>query len=270
MPRFLFSIILVLASCFRWTIAHPKIFSNTTDYPLPNQGNVHAHDPSIVFSNGSYYLFMTGYHIGIQKSSNLSGPWQSIGTVLSEPSVVHKPNNSRPWSPNVIEWDSKYYCFYSVSHQNRRNSGIGVAVTDNLDDNSHGDEKGSWTDHGPIIQTGAESAETNFYPYNESNALDPSFMADVSTHQPYLMFGSFWSDIWQVPLVQNLLSVEDPRRPDANHLVYVPGKDADKPVEGSFMSYTSPYYYLWFSHGKCCAFELTGFPEMGHEYVWCC
>lgn len=36
---------------------------------------------------------------------------------------------------------------------------------------------------------------------------------------------------------------------------------------GSFMSYRKPYYYLWFSHGRCCGFH-NGFPSKGTEYVF--
>ena len=31
------------------------------------------------------------------------------------------------------------------------------------------------------------------------------------------------------------------------------------------MSYHEPYYYMWFSHGKCCRFK-RGFPPRGEEY----
>lgn len=68
-----------------------------------------------------------------------------------------------------------------------------------------------------------------------------------------------------MPLSDDLLQVKDRDQPDAKHLAYVPNAKV-KPVEGSFMSYRDPYYYLWFSHGKCCHFE-NGFPDIGEEYV---
>lgn len=258
--------LLALASHSHWATAKDNFISKTSSYPLPNQGNIQAHDPNIFFQNDSFYLFRTGHYLTIHKSSSLSGPWHNIGTVLSGPSIIEKPNSTRPWAPTVIQWNSTFYCFYCVSEEGKRNSSIGVATTDTLDSNSHGDEKGSWIDHGALIETGGGNLST-VYPYNESNAIDPAFIMDVNSHQPYLIFGSYWSDIWQVPLTLDLLAVVNSKRPDAVHLAFLPEEGhTGGPLEGSFMTYTEPYYYLWLSYGQCCRFERTGFPKKGNEY----
>ena len=100
-----------------------------------------------------------------------------------------------------------------------------------------------------------------------SNAIDPSFVIDPVSQQPYLNFGSYWSDIWQVPLMPDLLGVKDAEDPDAVHLAYSPYPDlsGERPLEGSFISFKEPYYYLWISHGQCCSFKTLGFPERGEE-----
>lgn len=233
-------------------------FPQTTEYPLANPGNIVAHDPNILKHNDHYYLFKGGVHIPFFKAPNITGPWEKVGTVLNGPSIIQKQNRTRPWAPMTIERDGTFYCFYTVSKHGTRNSAIGLATTRNID-------KGDWADHGALISTG-NGRQANRYPYDKSNAIDPAFIADQKTGKPYLIYGSFWHGIFQIPLADSLLSVENPKRPDATHLAFVPDVRV-KPVEGAFMNYKEPYYYLWFSRGKCCQF-YKGFPEKGREYVF--
>ncbi|PTU17470.1 hypothetical protein P175DRAFT_090221 [Aspergillus ochraceoroseus IBT 24754] len=236
------------------TSVDSNIVSDTEAYPLPNQGNIITHDPSIIQVNGYYYLFMGGVHIPVHKAANLDGPWEYIGTVLAGPSEIDKVNRTRPWAPMTIEWNNRFYCFYCISDTGRRDSAIGVATSDSI--------AGTWTDHGVLINTG-EGDLAHIYPYNVSNAIDPAFFADPLTGTPYLQYGSFWDGIFQLRLDPTTLTIDHPAHPDSTHLIYVP--EPRKPEEGSFMSYKAPYYYLWFSHGKCCQFS-RGFPPMGAEY----
>ncbi|KAL4921831.1 putative arabinan endo-1,5-alpha-L-arabinosidase D [Aspergillus aurantiobrunneus] len=229
--------------------------SDTTDYPLPNKGNVAAHDPNILRYNNHYYMFKGGVHLPIFKAPNLDGPWERIGTVLDSPSIIQKQNRTRPWAPTVAQWKDRFYCFYAVSKNGKRNSAIGLASSDSI-------EPGSWTDHGALIHTGSGPL-SDVYPYNVTNAIDPAFFVDPATGRPYLQYGSYWDGIFQVPLTDDL-SVENPRHPAADHLVCSPDQRS-RPNEGSFMSYRAPYYYIWFSHGQCCRFN-RGFPQKGNEY----
>ena len=234
-------------------------FPQTTDYPLPIQGNLVAHDPNIIQHNGAYYLFKGGVHIPFFKAQNLTGPWTQVGTVLDGPSTIQKQNRTRPWAPTTIERNGKFYCFYTVSKHGSRDSAIGVATTTNIDE-------GNWTDHGSLIYTG-KGHLSHLYPYTKSNAIDPAFITDQKTGKPYLVYGSFWRGIFQLPLADDLLSVENTEHPDARNLAFVPDVRF-KPVEGAFMTYRDPYYYMWFSHGKCCRF-YRGFPKKGQECVIC-
>lgn len=231
-------------------------FSKTTKYPLPNLGNVAVHDPNILRHDGAYWLFKGGVHLPMYKAQSLDGPWTQLGTVLDGPSEIQKQNRSRPWAPTAVEWNNTFYCFYSISKAGSRNSAIGVATATQLD-------PGRWSDHGAVINTGRGNGSES-YPYTVSNAIDPAFTKDQATGQPYLLYGSYWHGIYLVPLTADLLSVTEPERQNATtNLVYVPDEKV-KPVEGSFMSYREPYYYVWFSHGKCCGFQ-NGFPAVGKE-----
>lgn len=176
-----------------------SIFDQTDKYPLPNKGNLPAHDPNILEVNNAFYLFKGGVHVPIFKASDLSGPWKQIGTVLEKDSIIpNRKNATRPWAPTTVEWKGKFYCFYSLSQAGSQKSAIGVASTDDV-------EKGTWKDHGALVITGNEN---NGSPYNLTNAIDPSFIVDQKTKTPYLNYGSYWHNLWQVPLEDDLLSVK--------------------------------------------------------------
>ncbi|KAL4958703.1 arabinan endo-1,5-alpha-L-arabinosidase [Aspergillus stella-maris] len=237
--------------------SNSSIFSNTDKYPLPHQGNVAAHDPNILFYNNTYYLFKGGVRIPYFSAPSLSGPWENTGTILSGLSEIKKQNRRHPWAPDVIVWNDRFYCFYSISQSGERDSAIGLALSDEIN-------TGNWTDHGAIIETG-NGTFANVYPYNVSNAIDPAFFQDPSDGTPYLQYGSYWDGIFQLRLTENL-TVENPDSPSVDHLVYLPGNSDSKPDEGSFVSYREPYYYTWFSYGQCCQFDQLGFPKKGEEY----
>lgn len=247
------------ASQSSWTSALSQVYETTDRLPLPNQGHVVAHDPNIVEHDGNYYLFKGGHHIPILRSENLSGPWTQIGTVLDQDSIIDVGNRSRPWAPTTIYQNGTFYCYYTLSTHGKRESAIGVATTTTLDGSP-------WTDHGAVIRSGKGKGSAIF-PFTETNAIDASFVTDQETGRSYLNYGSFWHNIWQIPLSEDLLSIEEPKKPDAVQLTFIPDEKI-KPEEGSWMSYHDGYYYVWFSHGKCCKFGQNGngFPGRGDEY----
>lgn len=236
-----------------WGSSLSQVYDTGNHFPLPNHGDFAVHDPNILQNNNAYYLFRGGHHIPIYKATNLNGPWMQIGTVLDSDSVIHVGNRSRPWAPTTIEKNGVFYCFYTLSSPGSRESAIGVATTTTLDGSP-------WTDHGAVVR----SAGSDVRPFDITNTIDASFITDQVTGKSYLNFGSYWHDIWQVPLADNLLSIDDPHSPDAVQLTFIPGQKV-RPQEGSFMSYHDGWYYVWFSHGKCCHF-YKGFPEKGMEY----
>ncbi|KAJ9196887.1 CAZyme family GH43 [Paecilomyces variotii] len=251
-------------------------FPDTDEYPLPIQGNLEAHDPNIIVYDNAYYAFHGGIGVPYFRATSLSGPWESRGKVLKEPSIIKKGARKRPWAPSVIEKNGTFYCYYAVTKGGTRQSAIGVATTTNIDD-------GPWEDHGAVVSTGSSGLNYDVFPYTVSNAIDPAVMQDPADGKFWFTWGSYWTNIWQVALTDDLLSVENPKSPDARNVAYVTldGRDnvmlkqypvdydpqGIRPVEGSFMSYRAPYYYLWFSHGKCCHFpEGRVLPPGGDEY----
>ena len=243
----------------------------------PGRGtDLHIHDPSIVSVDGTFYAYGHGEHIPIHKAPNLDGPWTFAGSVLDHDSVIEKGNRKLLWAPTTVEVDGLFYCYYSVSKPGSRDSAVGVAT-------SASPGPGGWTDHGAVVQSGTGDGSTS-HPFDISNAIDPS--AIVVNGQGYLNFGSYWTGIWQVPLGWDLVSAATQSKDkSARHLAFEPwavfprSKNTNPlygdptgghPVEGAFISYHAPYYYLWYSWGKCCDFNPKHLPIRGNECVHPC
>lgn len=67
--------------------------------PEPCTGNCFAHDPGFIrrSSDGEYFRFNTDTYIDIMKSSSVSGPWQVVGNVLPNGSIVDVAADEGLW-----------------------------------------------------------------------------------------------------------------------------------------------------------------------------
>ncbi|KAL4897950.1 glycosyl hydrolase [Aspergillus ambiguus] len=271
-------ILVVLAILY---LAIIVLFANTrrvvpihrqTPFPPTHPADLKIHDPSILKVGDRYYSYSVGPRIVIHEAPTLSGPWKQTGHVLDADSIIPKGDRKAPWAPTTIEVAGTYYCYYAVSQSGCRNSAIGVAT-------SQSPGPGGWTDHGAIINSGTGPGADSV-PFDRSNAIDASVIV-TSDGEGYLNFGSYWTGIWQVPLNRDLVSARDVKTTAVRHLAYEPhaispaGKNPNPlcrdpsgshPIEGAFVSYHAPYYYLWFSWGKCCKYNPKALPAPGKEY----
>lgn len=133
--------------------------------------------------------------------------------------------------------------YYAVSTFGSQASAIGYATSTTM-------EYGSWTDHG---STGISSSSGKAY-----NAIDPALIEVNGAY--YMNMGSFYGDIYQVPMN----SAGTAAASAAYNIAY--NSSGTHAVEGSFMYYRSPYYYLFFSSGACCGYD-TDKPAAGAEYT---
>ncbi|KAE9375912.1 glycoside hydrolase family 43 protein [Stipitochalara longipes BDJ] len=205
-----------------------------------------AHDPSVIqrASDGTYFKFNTGTGIQYATASSLAGPWTIQGYVLPDGSSIDNSGSDDPWAPDVHLVDGVYYLYYAVSTFGTQTSAIGVATSTTMN-------VGTWTDHG---SAGISSTSAKSY-----NAIDPNLIMVGST--PYLNFGSFWDDIFQVKMSSSLTSTAGA---SSYNIEY--NSAGDHPCEGSYMFYYDDYYYLLWSHGICCDYETT-LPAAGAEYM---
>lgn len=110
-------------------------------------------------------------------------------------------------------------------------------------------ELDSWTDHGSV---GVASSSSKSY-----NAIDPNLIDADGTY--YLNFGSFWDDIYQVPMN----SAAKKTSSSSYNIAYTSsGTHAE---EGAYMYKYGSYYYLFYSAGICCGYD-TSLPASGAEY----
>ncbi|KAE8149479.1 putative arabinan endo-1,5-alpha-L-arabinosidase B [Aspergillus avenaceus] len=241
--------------------------------PYTHSSDLKIHDPTLIKVGATYYSYGVGEHIIIHQATNLAGPWAEIGSVLNNDSIIPKGDRAKPWAPTTIQVNGTFYCYYSVSNAGCRDSSIGVAT-------SQSPGPGGWTDHGAIVESGTGKGSDE-YPMTEVNAIDPAVL--ITEDEGYLVFGSYWSGIWEVPLSDDLISTDNKTRSNAHHLAKHPqsvdpkteAKNPDPlcqdssgrhPIEGAYISYHAPYYYLWASWGLCCDYDPNNLPPAGEEY----
>lgn len=221
----------------------------------------YVHDPSVIISSsGTYYRFVTFKNITIATAPSISGPWTTQkGAALPNGTSIKLPTIPTPslWAPDVSELDGTYYLFYAASHgrPEAQNSDIGVATSTTLD-------SGSWTDHGSI-----GIANQTYY-----NRIDPNLLQSTNgdgSSSLLLAFGSYWHDIFQVPLTN------PPLKTASNApAVQLERNTSNVVVEGSYQfrwtasndnNQNKTYYYLFFSSGACCN-EPPNLVAPGDEY----
>ncbi|RMY75343.1 hypothetical protein D0863_02631 [Hortaea werneckii] len=212
------------------------------------QGQVH--DPSVVYDGqATYYRFTTDNEITIATAPSIAGPWTNQGAALPGGSSIDKPGRYDLWAPDVFLQDGTYYMYYSVSTIGSQNSDIGVATSPSM-------AVGTWTDHGSI---GIPRDDSRW------NRIDPNLFQHDANSPLYLSFGSFWENIWQVPMNDPPLSVAG----SAIHLEQNPSNPA---AEGSYQFWYpvegTDYYYLFFSKGICCNTPSSpgGLPSENDAY----
>ncbi|KAF3224447.1 hypothetical protein TWF106_003912 [Orbilia oligospora] len=235
-PTLLLSILLLSST---------KLASAAYANPGACSGDCGTHDPAVTrrVSDGRFYRFSTNNFISIASAPNIAGPWRYLGQALPGGSKISGFSGVDLWAPDVIYKDGLYYLYYSVSSFGSQNSAIGVATSTTMD-------PGTWVDHGT---TGVSSRSGSPY-----NAIDSNVVKTDNGF--YMSFGSFWGDIYQIKMDNNLLNIAG----SSYQVAWTSfGNGA---MEGAFIYYRSGsgYYYLFTSWGNCC--QLVPRPPAGTEY----
>ncbi|HEY9358356.1 MAG TPA: arabinan endo-1,5-alpha-L-arabinosidase [Arthrobacter sp.] len=191
-------------------------------------GARHAHDPTVVRDDdGTYYMFSTdsvansqhipaGVHI---RTSPDLVEWTYAGTAFDGvPGPAAEWSGAKGlWAPEVVRWESgDWRMYYSASTFGSNTSAIGLAVAPS--------PSGPWRDRGLVVATRAGQ--------HSQNAIDAAVTFDADG-APWLMYGSFFSGIYilpldrssGLPLVEGDLGAAIARRP----------KSVEGAVEGAFI-----------------------------------
>ncbi|MCM1451870.1 MAG: alpha/beta fold hydrolase [Clostridium sp.] len=207
-----------------------------------------VHDPVLAYEDGKYYMFTTGFGIGMMSSPDLVN-WKPEKAPLDP--IPEWPKGPVPaygghtWAPDIIKVGDKWYLYYSCSTFYKNISAIGVATNKTLNPESP-DYK--WEDLGMVIMS--EPGVTDF------NAIDPNVILDKKGN-PWLTFGSFWDGIQLVQLKKDMKTpIGKPktiaRRRPANKVAHMQGTANNNAIEAPFIAYHDGYYYLFVSYDFCC------------------
>ncbi|MEO8562993.1 MAG: glycoside hydrolase family 43 protein [bacterium] len=210
-------------------------------------------DPTIIrASDGAYYAYATQgevpragasgeldlFDIQVLKSADLVH-WMRLGDALPvKPTWASRTRDF--WAPHVSEHAGRYYMYYSAKpdaalSDSTRGLCLAVAIASS--------PAGPFTDMGHPLQCGTSFVN-----------IDPMQLDDPTTGQPLLYWGSGWGPIKVQPLAPDRMSFGAGTTPTA--LVHVqPSSDStryQRLVEGAWVTYHAPWFYLFFSGDNCC------------------
>lgn len=218
-----------------------------------NGQNITVHDPVMIKSGDTFYLYCTGKGINVFSSTDMKN-WKREASVFSEKpdwtEAVVPDFKNHIWAPDISLHDNKYFLYYSVSAFAKNTSAIGVATNTTLDPT---DPNFKWVDQGIVVQS---------VPNRDMwNAIDPNLAFDEN-NTPWLAFGSFWGGLKMVKLNADLKTIAQPeewytiaRRQRSFDLADTnPGNGA---IEAPFIFRKNNYYYLFASWDLCCRGEKS-------------
>ena len=203
---------------------------------LPPDAARGVHDPSIVESAGTFYLFSTGSGLQIRTSTDLFH-WTRAGKVFDKVpdwASAYTNKSASLWAPDISKSHGQYRVYYAASTFGSTRSAIGLATNSTLD---RADPAYKWVDAGMVVDTPAN---------NDWNALDPCAFED-QTGRDWLVLGSCWTGIKLLPLDGATGRVAPNAKP-----VSIAGRPSNHVIEEGYVRRHGDWYYLWVSVDHCC------------------
>ena len=201
-------------------------------------GTLHVHDPAILKSGDTYYVFSTDAKVkgqprgGIQirKSKDMIN-WEWAGYAFdSIPEEAFQWTGAKGlWAPEVIRCGDEYLMYYSASQFGKNQSFIGLARADH--------PEGPWIDYGEVVKT----THTD-----EQNAIDANIVFD-DKDEPWLVYGSFFGGIRVFPID----SSTGKKKEGSEETVIAKRHDSvEAAIEGPYIVYHPGFqkYYLFVSY----------------------
>jgi arabinan endo-1,5-alpha-L-arabinosidase len=208
-------------------------------------GTLNSADPSPLVYDGvsKFYQFTTGTQgVWYSTSPNITA-WTAGGYVSPSgtngvyPSWIQTYVPSWTvgdiWAPDVVKIGSTYYMYYAVSSFGTSTSAIGLAKATSL-------ATMNWSDQGMVVSSNGAA--------NAINAIDPALFQDSVTGVLWLSYGSFFGGIAVVQIDPATMKVKSGSTPT----VIGGGNPVGADWEGSYITQSGGYYYLWANRGKCC------------------
>ncbi len=213
----------------------------------------HIHDPAIAKQDGTYYVYSSSALASFYTSPDLR-TWTKAGTVFDAlPQWIQEelPNPNHIGSPDIAWYDGKWVMYYQSHIAPGCNAAMGVATNVTLDPN---DPEYKWDDHGLVLRSVPLFENIDIICGQDEvlfDAIDPHLFVDPTDNRPWLVFGSTLGGIFLVEI--------DPKtfRPTQHPRNFVllasrPLIQLDPIIEGAYMIHRNGWYYLFFSHNRCC------------------
>jgi arabinan endo-1,5-alpha-L-arabinosidase len=203
-------------------------------------------DPAVLkASDGYFYAYATqGEHdsrmrnIQVARSSDLVR-WNHLGDALpAKPVWAAKTQDF--WAPHVAEHGGRYYLYYSAKPDaalDDKSLGLCLAVA------TAERPEGPFTDIGEPLQCGEGFVN-----------IDPMAYDDPRTGKRLLYWGSGFGPIKVQELAPDRISFTPGSRPIDLLAVDKTDDPANyqRLIEGAWVHYRAPYYYLFYSGDNCC------------------
>ncbi|SFV11260.1 LamG-like jellyroll fold domain-containing protein [Pseudoduganella namucuonensis] len=217
--------------------------------------NASVHDPSVIKSGGTYYVF--GSHLASAKSTDLM-KWQQITDSVSATNSLFLNGASNVytelaetfswaqtttlWAPDVIRLaDGKYYMYYNACKGDSPRSALGVAVANNIE--------GPYVNKGVILKSGmwgqASYDGTVYDALKHPNTVDPNVFFD-NGGRLWMTYGSYSGGIF----IMQMNPTNGMPLPNQGYGKRLIGGNHAR-IEGAYVMYSpaTQYYYLFTSFG---------------------
>ena len=203
-------------------------------------------DPTVIRApDGAYYAYATqgeraGGHVNMQvaRSRDLVR-WELLPDALPvKPAWASRTQDF--WAPHVSEHDGTWYLYYSAKPDaalTDTTRGLCLAVA------TARRPEGPFTDVGQPLQCGPSFVN-----------IDPMDFDDPRTGKRLLYWGSGFGPIKVQELAPDRISFASGSQP-VDLIPAVPTADStdyQRLVEGAWVTYRAPYYYLFYSGDNCC------------------
>ncbi len=236
--------------CFLAALIMAFILPNSANAQKPVFKEVSVHDPSIIETNGTFYVF--GSHLASAKTNDLM-QWQQLTTSVSNdnpliPNVYEELKETFEWAQSDTLWaadvtqlaDGKYYMYYNACRGDSPRSAMGVAVADNIE--------GPYKNKGIFLKSGMEGTSNDGTPYDATkhpNVVDPHTFFDKDG-KLWMVYGSYSGGIFILEM--------NPKTgfplPGQGYGKKLLGGNHSR-IEGPYVLYNpdTQYYYLYLSYG---------------------
>lgn len=218
-----------------------------TEAPALDINSVSVHDPSILKTNDSYFIF--GSHLAAARSNDLIN-WDYLSKNVDTTTLFrHVKEEFQPefnyaktntfWAPDVIQLaDGKYYMYYCLCEGSSPLSVLGVARSDKIE--------GPYTKIKSFLYAGTSPQFNETYNANTMpNTVDPNVFYDKE-NRLWMVYGSYSGGIFILELNPDTGLPLD----ETSYGKHLMGGNHAR-IEAPYIVYdqTADYYYLFTSFG---------------------